>query len=89
MMIEVFKTNVNNQCEANMLLDRIHKTFIHYSANFDLSDCDRILRVKNSTGSIKPSHLITLLKQAGFEAQVLPDEIEPFNLEIIAALAVR
>jgi hypothetical protein len=89
MMIEVFKTNVQNQCEANMLLDRIHKTFVHYSANFDLSDCDRILRVKNSTGAIKSSMLIALLKQVGFEAEILPDEIEPFNLEINAALAVR
>jgi hypothetical protein len=89
MMIEVFKTNVNNQCEAEMLLARIHKTFIHYSANFDLSDCDRILRVKNPIGSVKSSMIIAVIKQAGFEAEILPDEIGPFNLEIISAIALN
>lgn len=73
-MIEVFKTNVTDLEHANMLLDRIHKTFIDYRANFDLDDCDKILRVKSSTGDIQPSELIDLLRNLGFDAEVLPDE---------------
>ena len=32
---------------AHLLLDQIHKSFRHYQANFDLEDCDRILRVES------------------------------------------
>lgn len=45
-MIEVFKTNVQDKHQAEMLLEKIHATFYPCSANFDLEDCDNILRVK-------------------------------------------
>lgn len=44
-MIEVFKTDVRNERDVNLLIALIHKTFGEYRANFDLEDCDRILRV--------------------------------------------
>lgn len=73
-MIEVFKTNVIDQDHANMLVDEICKTFIDYTVNFDLEDCDKILRVKCTTGSIQSSGLIRLLKRFGYCAEVLPDD---------------
>lgn len=73
-MVEVFKTNVHEHRHAHMLLERIHAAFAHYAANFDLEDCDRILRVKCATGHIPPQALIEILKDHGFEASVLPDE---------------
>jgi hypothetical protein len=73
-MVEVFKTNVIEHHHANMLVDQIHQNFIDYKANFDLQDCDNILRVKSSTGSIQPSLLINLLKDFGFDAEMLPDD---------------
>lgn len=73
-MVEVFKTNVGDRTSANILLDRIHKTFIAYEANFDLEDCDRILRVHCETGDVPASPLIALLQEYGFIAEVLPDE---------------
>lgn len=77
LMIEVFKTNVHNRQDAGMLIEQIHRSFIHYQANFDLDDCDRILRVKCLSGVIQPASLIDFLKDRGFNAEVLPDEI-PF-----------
>jgi hypothetical protein len=74
-MIEVFKTNVHDHVHAKMLIEEIHETFIHYRANFDLEDCDRILRVKSSRGSVQPSFLINLLRNFGFKAEVLPDDL--------------
>jgi hypothetical protein len=74
-MIEVFKTNVEHSFHADMLVDEIHQTFSDYSANFDLEDCDKILRVENSDGVIEPSALIDLLKNFGFYAEVLADEV--------------
>jgi hypothetical protein len=72
-MVEVFKTNVKDGREAMLLLGRIHAAFTGYKANFDLEDCDRILRVKSITGSVEAYRLIGLLKELGCHAEVLPD----------------
>ncbi len=79
--IEVFRTNVNDAASAKMLLSTIHDSFGQYTANFDLDDCDKILRVKSKEGVVDPTPLIQLLHAFGFEASVLPDEIEPFSLD--------
>lgn len=70
-MIEVFKTNVTDREVANMLLDQIHLTFIGYHANFDLEDCDKILRVCFDSGAVQPSLIISLLKYFKYDAEVL------------------
>jgi len=74
-MVEVFKTNVDDHDHANMLIDEIHQTFIGHKANFDLEDCDKILRVKCITGLVQSSLIIDFLKHFGFHAEILPDEI--------------
>ena len=73
-MIEVFITNISDPLQARMLIDRIHSSFKDYKANFDLEDCDRILRV-SSTGAVQCSSLIDLLKHYGCTAEILPDII--------------
>lgn len=73
-MIEVFKTNVENVFQANTIKDQIQKTFTDYTASFDLEDCDRILRVKGS-GFVHAASVIELLKDFGFNAEVLPDVV--------------
>jgi hypothetical protein len=74
-MIEVFKTNVNSIGQANRLVERIHHTFGNYRANFDLDDCDRILRI-SSPCYVHDGLVIALLRDAGFHAEVLPDSVE-------------
>lgn len=49
--------------------------FADYKVNFDLGDCDNILRVKSFTEPIQSSLLIHLLNDLGFTAEVLPDEV--------------
>ena len=77
MIVEVFKTNVTNPDHADNLVDQIHHTWMNYRANFDLEDCDKILRVACRQGMIDAALLIRLLKEYGFHAQVLPDDIPP------------
>ena len=60
---------------ANMLIEEIHKAFAGYKANFDLDDCDRILRVRSTMGPVESYRLIHLLKELGFKAEVLPDTV--------------
>ncbi|MBN8878330.1 MAG: hypothetical protein J0I32_12340 [Sphingobacteriales bacterium] len=71
-MIEVFKTDVKDKVFASILVEQIHKTYTGYSANFDLDDCDNILRVKSISGIVQADPLILLLKKYGFSAEVLP-----------------
>ncbi|MEO8764787.1 MAG: hypothetical protein ABI416_10890 [Ginsengibacter sp.] len=74
-MVEVFKTDVIHHDVADRLIDQIHRTFIGYKANFDLQDCDNILRIKSVTGSVESTHIIYLLKKLGCNAEILEDEV--------------
>jgi hypothetical protein len=73
-MIEVFKTDVNDRDFASRLIDRIHKTFDYCEANFDLDDCDRILRVKGIRSEREVFTILSLVKEQGCYAQILPDD---------------
>ena len=73
-MIEVFKTNVEDRHHADELVEQIQLTCGDYEANFDLEDCDRILRVRAVKGKVETAQLIRLLNDFGFHAEVLSDE---------------
>lgn len=73
-MVEVFRTNVQHRADASKLVGLIHAMFKNHEASFDLSDCDRILRVACHHGHVQPQPLIDLLHRHGFSAGVLPDE---------------
>jgi len=73
-MVEVFRTNVKERFHADLLLEQIHKSFPTYKANFDLEDCDKILRIKSESGMVQPMPVILLLNESGFHAEPLPDE---------------
>jgi hypothetical protein len=74
MMIEVFKTDVDDSRFADILVEHIQRTFYGYLANFDLQDCDKILRVKNVRGAVNSDHVIKMLNRFGFYAEVLQDD---------------
>lgn len=75
MAIEVFRTNVKQPAHASMLVELIHATFNSYTANFDLADCDKILRVATRGKAIQASGVLALVRRCGFEAEVLSDDI--------------
>ena len=83
-MVEVFKTNVTDAGHAKTVVDQIHKNFTGYKANFDLQDCDNILRVESKSGMVQSSLLIDLLKDFGFTAEILPDDYPPIVRLIFA-----
>lgn len=72
-MVEVFKTNVSSREAADRLLTEIHDRFPHYQATFDLTDCDRILRVHCASQEVLAHHLIDLLDNKGYCAAILED----------------
>lgn len=74
-MIEVLKTNITDPEHAGLIVGCIQYSFPGYIANFDLQDCDHILRIQNPNGSVDAEAIIKLLSQYGFEGSVLPDVI--------------
>jgi hypothetical protein len=72
-MIEVFKTNISDRDHADAVVERIHELFPEYHANFDLEDCDRILRVSSIHAVVHASALQDLLLRFGYTCEVLAD----------------
>ncbi len=88
-MVEVFKTNVPNHFQATILLDIISKNFPNYITNFDLEDCDNILRSESLNIQVQSSVIINLISESGFEASILNDDLSfsPHkNLESLKSL---
>jgi len=68
-MVEVFKTNVQCPVEAERLVGRLLEQLPLCSINFDLEDCDRILRIEGHP--IHNPHVIALLDSHGYNCEVL------------------
>ena len=68
-MIEVFTTNVQEAAEANRLVALLTRHFPGNKINFDLDDCDKILRVEGR--NFTADGIILLLKETGFACDVL------------------
>ncbi len=68
-MVEVFKTNVEEIAESKLIIGQLLAHFPHNKINFDLSDCDRILRVEGE--NICPETIMQLLSSGGYHCEVL------------------
>lgn len=73
MIIEVFKTNVEEIEVADKIIEAIQQNFEDHKANFDLQDRDRILRVVSSNGCLQATSVLQLVKTLGYHAEILPD----------------
>ncbi len=68
-MVEVFKTNVERREMAEQLISTLRIRFPFSRINFDLEDCDKILRIEDTQICIKT--IIELMNIRGFECEVL------------------
>ena len=74
-MVEVFKTNVQHKELADQLVSVLQGRIDFCKINFDLEDCDRILRVANQAGTVLAEDVIYFLRGFDFHAEVLPDDV--------------
>lgn len=74
-MVEVFKTNVESDVRARQIIDHIRGVYPDYSVNFDLEDCDHILRIECCETGLDVAGICTLLTAHGVQAEVLPDSL--------------
>lgn len=68
-MVEVFKTNVRKTRESKQLVRRLLEQFPESRINFDLEDCDKILRIE--APNVEVEKTIGLMNEEGFECAVL------------------
>lgn len=68
-MIFVFKTNVKTKTQALKLKRHIDKILPNEKWNFDLEDCDKILRIDSEENIVLP--IINLLKIHNFDCEEL------------------
>jgi hypothetical protein len=68
-MVEVFKTNVQRKAESKRLLCILSEAFPSCKINFDLSDCDKVLRTEGD--NIEALQIMILVKEYGFMCEPL------------------
>ena len=68
-MVEVFKTNVQHRDLAEELVSMLRGRFTFAKINFDLEDCDKILRVEGKQICVET--IIKILNTHGHECEVL------------------
>ena len=69
-MVEVFKTNVRNTREAKRVIQKLAEAFPGHRINFDLSDCDRILRIQGT--AILEEKIISIVTSLHYNCETLP-----------------
>lgn len=68
-MVEVFKTNVMDQGQAAKFLEILRLHFPDHKANFDLDDCDKVLRVEGCREIA--DHVRAIVRDHGFVCEIL------------------
>ena len=68
-MVEVFKTNVRSIREAKFIIQKLAEQFPRHKINFDLSDCDKILRVQGQ--NILENKIISIVTALNYKCEIL------------------
>ncbi len=68
-MVEVFKTNVAEASQAGSIVSFLLQYFPFFRVNFDLEDCDKILRIEGD--NIPNNKIIEILTTKGFQCHAL------------------
>jgi hypothetical protein len=72
-MVEIFKTNINSKKLADKVLKTLNTSLPAYRFNFDLEDCDRILRAQSGGSPIETMRIIQIVKDFCTEVSLFDD----------------
>jgi hypothetical protein len=73
MSVEVFKTNVVRPNDAKTMIRILSALLPGYKINFDLCDCDHILRIESVNDKINAALVRETIKQFDFYCEILID----------------
>jgi hypothetical protein len=68
-MVEVFRTNINHVRQSKLLVKKLQQHFPQSSVNFDLDDCDKVLRVEGV--NICPDMITMIVTRDGYVCEAL------------------
>ena len=71
--VNIFKTNVPDRLAATHIMLTLQQTFPGCKVNFDLDDCDRILRIESQQDLIVDAEIRLLMAENGYDCAPLPD----------------
>lgn len=69
LVVEVFKTNVRSKRMANIIVADLARVCPGAKINFDLDDCDKILRIE--CNQLIPTDVIDIINRRGLKCEVL------------------
>ncbi len=69
--VEIFKTDVSHADDASMIVKLLLQKLPQYKVNFDLEDCDLILRVESLHQQVDHQRIIHLLNTQGYSCILL------------------
>jgi hypothetical protein len=72
-MVEIFKTNVKNKRLANSILKKLHARLPSCRFNFDLEDCDRILRAQSTGCPIEVMEIVQIVKENSIKVSLFEE----------------
>lgn len=69
--IEIFRTNVSDSNDASFIIAMLAQQQPGCMINFDLDDCDHILRIESISEKIDIQSVIEILNKNHFKCEVL------------------
>ena len=73
-MILIFKTTVKNKTQVRKVAPLLNGLLSPYAKwNFDLSDCDKVLRIESLHQAIDEKVIIQVIQNCGQAIEVMPD----------------
>ncbi|KAA5825688.1 hypothetical protein FPF71_07195 [Algibacter amylolyticus] len=70
-MVFVFKTSISSKKTIKLLTPHLNKLLADSNWNFDLEDCDNILRIDSQVNIVKKT--IEILNDNGIKCEELPE----------------
>lgn len=71
--VEVFKTNVQFEKDAQSILVKLEKECPGSDINFDLEDCDKVLRIAFHGHTLDERQIKDIVRSFGFSIELLQD----------------
>ncbi len=72
-IVEIFKTDVTDNNKGSVILRMLNEKFPSYIANFDLDDCDKVLRIESHSDDIDIESVIEFVSNLKTQITLIED----------------
>lgn len=72
-LVEIFKTNVEEPSAATLIVQHLQNRLPRCRINFDLQDCDKILRVEGEERDINLASVIGLVEAHNYRIEYIAE----------------